>query len=184
MSLWTCAQIDPLSAASPPAVPETGEQLVTSFEHSWPWPSWITLLLLLVGATLIILVYLREQGGATRIRRLTLAAVRIALLLLVTFMLYGWTRQRHRMDLPDLIVAVDNSASMAVVDQDPDDSVRNQRQRQVRAAGFEQASRFNLAPRCFCNRIAAGSTTWPATTASSCLPSVNRPAPSAAMRPR
>ena len=101
--------------------------------------------MLLVGATLIIVIYLREQGGASRMRRLILAAVRIALLLLVTFMLYGWTRQLHRMDLPDLVIAVDNSASMAVVDQDPEDSVRNQRQRQVRAAGFEQASRFNLA---------------------------------------
>lgn len=145
MSWWMCAQIDPLPAASPPAPQETGEQLVRSFEHSWPWPSWITLLFLLAGAGLIMLVYLREQGGASRVRRLLLAGVRITLLLLVTFMLYGWTRQLHRMDLPDLVIALDNSASLAVVDQDPDEGVRNQRRGQVRAAGFDQPLRFNLA---------------------------------------
>ena len=33
-------------------------------------------------------------------------------------MMYGWVQHRHRTDLPELIVMVDDSASMATVDQD------------------------------------------------------------------
>ena len=59
---------------------------------------------------------LAGAGGASRNRRLALAALRFSLVVLVTFMIYGWTRQQHRMDLPDLVVILDESESMAVVD--------------------------------------------------------------------
>ena len=38
-------------------------------------------------------------------------------------MLYGWTVQRHRTDLPDVVVVLDDSASMGLVDQYDDASL-------------------------------------------------------------
>ncbi|MFO0904904.1 MAG: hypothetical protein U0939_18000 [Pirellulales bacterium] len=91
--------------------------LETAWEHSWPWPAWVALLLLAAVVALIAWLYRRERGGAGRGRRTTLAVLRISVLGLVLWMMYGWVQHRHRTDLPELIVMIDDSASMATVDQ-------------------------------------------------------------------
>ena len=102
------------------------EGLETAWEHSWPWPAWVALLLLVAVFALVAWLYRRERGGAGRGRRATLALLRVSVLGLVLWMMYGWVQHRHRTDLPELIVMVDDSASMATVDQDDskDDSSR------------------------------------------------------------
>jgi hypothetical protein len=146
MNPWLCAQVDPAASRSlAPATAPAGEGLSTSLAHTWPWPAWITLLFLICAVALVVMVYLREQGTASRKWRWSLAAARVGLVLLVVFMLYGWTRQLHRLDLPDLVVAIDNSGSMSVVDQSAGDRPLSPGSSSVRTTGLDQASRFNLA---------------------------------------
>jgi hypothetical protein len=64
---------------------------------------------------------------------------------LVLFMLYGWMLQRHRTDLPDLVLMVDDSASMASEDH-YDEAGRVERLRErTSEAGLSRISRLNLA---------------------------------------
>jgi hypothetical protein len=122
-----------------------GEGLSTSFEHTWPWPPWATLLVLLAAAVIIVLLYARESRGTKGRLRILLAGSRIALILLVITMLYGWTRQVHRTDLPDLVILLDDSQSMAVVDYVQNEQRRRTRQQFTQSAGWDEPTRFNLA---------------------------------------
>lgn len=92
-----------------------GEGMQRSFAHTWMWPPWVTLLLLILLLVFLLRTYRREPL-AGRWRWLPLAATRFAIVGLVLFMMYGWVEHRHRTELPELIVAVDISESMALVD--------------------------------------------------------------------
>ena len=89
----------------------------STFNHTWPWPPWVTLLFLIAAAAYVVAVYLREPGTVRRRTRLALATVRILLIALLLTMMYGWMLERYRTDLPDIVVVVDDSQSMGVVDQ-------------------------------------------------------------------
>ena len=92
-----------------------GEGVQRSFSHTAIWPPWVTLLLLILLAMFVLRTYRREPLSA-RWRGWALAANRLAIAGLVIFMMYGWVEHRHRTELPELIVAIDSSASMAIVD--------------------------------------------------------------------
>ena len=94
-----------------------GEGLESTIEHSWPWPPWLTLLLLLAAAAMVMAFYWHERGSVGRAVRVVLIGLRVALIGLVVLMMYGWMRHRHRTDLPDVVVVIDDSASMATVDR-------------------------------------------------------------------
>ena len=71
----------------------------------------------MAAAGFVLVIYFREPGTVGRATRLAMATLRLALIALIVVMIYGWMREPHRTDLPDIIVAVDDSGSMAVVDQ-------------------------------------------------------------------
>ena len=71
--------------------------------------------------------------------------MRVTLTTLVVFMMYGWMQHRHRTDLPDLVVILDDSQSMSVEDHFAETPQRRRLQRLVTATGFGSPSRFNLA---------------------------------------
>ena len=120
-----------MSDSGPPL--GTGEGFETALEHSWTWPAGVTLALLLALTLLVVSLYWRERGQAGRGLRGLLAALRLSLFGLAVWMLYGWMQFQHRTDLPDLVVIVDDSASMATVD------------RVVNAVQEEGATRLELA---------------------------------------
>lgn len=93
-----------------------GQGVQRTFEHSWPWPPWITLLVVIVVVVSVLVMYSREST-ARRARLLGLATIRCLLVCLVLFMMYGWMQHRHRTELPEVVVAVDASESMAFVDR-------------------------------------------------------------------
>jgi len=122
-----------------------GQGVEVTLEHTWPWPPWVTLLGLIVLIVLVVAIHLREAPRATRSLRLALAALRVTLLGLVVFMMYGWMQHRHRTDLPDLIVILDDSQSMSVEDHFAETGQRGRLMRWVADAGFDSPARFNLA---------------------------------------
>jgi hypothetical protein len=93
---------------------ETGIEQV--WDTSWPWSVWLTLVVGVSIAFVIAGLYFSERGRASRSKRAVLAALRIAAILLVWWMLAGWDVERYKSDLPELVLLVDNSASMQTTD--------------------------------------------------------------------
>jgi hypothetical protein len=127
------------------AAPSQGEGIETSIVHTWPWPFWVTLLALMAMFALVVAIYLRERIAAATRWRIVLIGLRLAVLGLVVFMMYGWMRHRHRTDLPDAVIVIDDSASMAVIDHYDKAEDRAAVEKRVRAARFEEPTRINLA---------------------------------------
>lgn len=93
----------------------------------WPW----LLMLLLAAIGFGIFVYRRERGSKRPAIRLVLALLRISAMTLVGISMLGWTRYGARTDLPDLVLAVDVSASMS--HQDRTDEIANNAGRESKA---------------------------------------------------
>ena len=122
-----------------------GTGVETTRLHSWPWPPSLTILLLAGAAALVIAVYIRERGTAGRFMKTVLAAIRIALICLVVFMMYGWMLHRHTTDLPDIVVMIDESESMATMDHYDDRQLRDTLIGRLRKTGLDGITRLNLA---------------------------------------
>lgn len=122
-----------------------GEGIESTIVHTWPWPFWVTLLVLIGATLLVVSVYWREKIAAARSWRFVLIGLRLALIGLVVFMLYGWMRHRHRTDLPDAVVIIDDSASMAIMDHYDKPSDRAAVEKRLHDAGLDELSRINLA---------------------------------------
>jgi len=119
--------------------------LETAIQAAWPLPPGVIALLLLVVAALVLLVYWHESPSAGRFWKLLLAATRTCLASIVVVMLLGWTVQRHRTDLPDLVVVLDDSASMNVVDPYDDSALAAEIKRRLAQLQLHEPTRLNLA---------------------------------------
>lgn len=124
---------------------DPGLGLESEVVDTWSMPAWVVLLLLIASAVYVIAIYLHERGAAGLPTKLLLAGVRLALVGLVLLMLYGWVRERHRTDLPDVVIVVDDSASMALEDYYPEQRLREALLRRVQRDGLDAPTRLNLA---------------------------------------
>ncbi len=116
-----------------------------AIEHTATWPAWVTLLFLLVSTALVIAVYAKERSGAGLGMRVVLAGLRMAAIGLVAFMLYGWLLRPFCTDLPDVVVILDDSASMLEKDRYPQAELRSRLAQRLQATGLDDAARLNLA---------------------------------------
>ncbi|RUL88445.1 VWA domain-containing protein [Tautonia sociabilis] len=130
-----------LQMGAAPASP--GEELTPYLRFERPWSQGTLLLVLLAGTFLIVRLYLGERGGSL-LYRLSLAAMRVGVLLITLFLIAEAVLVVERVDLPYLVVMADDSASMAREDQYADEAI-GERARQL-AAQTEQpdASRFSM----------------------------------------
>lgn len=117
----------------------------TSIHQTWPWPPWVLLALILVFAAVVVFVYVRERSSAGRIAKTGLAGIRLCLAGVVAMMLLGWTIQRHRTDLPDVVVILDDSQSMGLTDALSDPQRQKDIQRRLAAVKLQEGTRLNLA---------------------------------------
>ncbi len=117
----------------------------TTRSHSWPWSPAVTVLLLVAAGSLVLALYGRERGAGGRPLKAVLAGLRLALIALVTFMMYGWMLHRHRTDLPDLVVLIDDSQSMGLEDHYDDPARRSQLEKRLRALDLSGLTRLKLA---------------------------------------
>jgi hypothetical protein len=123
----------------------SGEGTAWSLDQSWPWPSWLTLLFVLGAAVWVGFWYAREAGAVGRWRRAALATARLALVGMLLLMIAEYVLTRHRTGLPYVVVLVDDSASMDNVDRYEDDAQSAAVAKQLRAGGYDLATRINLA---------------------------------------
>ncbi len=124
---------------------ESGEGTVWKLDYHWPWAPWLTLLATATCVALLAFFYFREAGAASRTMRCVLLSMRLCLLGMLCFMLAQVTLSLERTGLPYLVIAIDDSASMGIIDRYDDAELNSLAQRQSRAAGFDKATRLNLA---------------------------------------
>ena len=136
------AQLPPrLVCCAPLAV---GEGMEPSYQHSWGLPPSLTVLFLIVTLILVAFLYWRERGSSGMVCRSTLIVLRMSLVSLVVWMLYGWMQQQHVTDLADIIVLIDDSTSMSLKDQGDDES-QQQLKDQLQQLGFYESDRLSVA---------------------------------------
>lgn len=187
-----------------PEGPAAGEGRLTALEHTWPWPAWVTVLLVVAGIAYVLAIYFRERpkqdesGETSWLKRIiyfflilllfvptlllvaaavpsfpasigiaaavviallaawvrfgeraihfgVLPALRAEVILLLLFMMHGYVVRPFKTDLPDLIIAIDVSGSMATVDTYADSTRGEALAARTRAVGLADASRINLA---------------------------------------
>ncbi len=81
-----------------------------------PWFWGFSVLLGLIAVVLVLWFYLRESEQISRGWRIVLAGIRLGVVALILFMLYGAAIHPYRIELPTLIVLLDNSRSMSLTD--------------------------------------------------------------------
>ncbi|HXT57240.1 MAG TPA: VWA domain-containing protein [Pirellulales bacterium] len=123
----------------------SGEGTAWTLDGAWFWPAWATLLLVCGAAAWIVGCYLRETGPASRVYRLTLAAIRLTVTALVLFMIASFVLSLNRTGLPYVVVALDDSASMGTADRYGDKALAELVAKRLKAAGYDRGTRFNLA---------------------------------------
>lgn len=119
--------------------------LETTIQPTWTIAPGLLALLLLATAAMMLFVYWHESTTASRRWKVLLAGLRTLLVGLILLMLFGWTVQRHRTDLPDVVIVLDDSASMGIADTYDDASLLTEIKRRLAAAKLPEATRLNLA---------------------------------------
>jgi len=138
MLLWLLGEELPSSAAG----------AERALDGNWAWdPAAIVLLVVFAAASIafVLFFYFKERSNAGRLYRLSLAAIRLAIIALIGVLLYGLHIDFNRTSLPVIAVLLDESASMAFVDEYRDDSLTEQLAASTAAAGFDSNARFDVA---------------------------------------
>ena len=159
-----------------------GMGIAWRLEYRWPWPPWVTLLGIVALVVAITGIYLREARQAGRGYRLVLAAVRLLAIGLVLLMIAQIELLLQRTGLPFVVVIIDDTRSMGIVDHYDEDVRKSLEDRVARvlkqAAGqrcvdHEHAiagqSRRVRRPRSFPAGMSPACSS-PRTTAACCLP--------------
>lgn len=95
-------------------LPQTG--LEPSIYHRFPLPVFWAVALVLVGLALVLYVFRQRRGSVSAGSNALLAGTRMGLVVLAVWMLFGWMKQQHVTDLPDLVILLDESTSMKLAD--------------------------------------------------------------------
>ncbi|MGA2618704.1 MAG: hypothetical protein ABSF26_13910 [Thermoguttaceae bacterium] len=96
-----------------------GEGTAWRLAGRWPWPPWLTLLAAAAAIAFVVAIYLREGRHTSRRYRLALAVVRLAALAVVAAMVAQVEISLRRTGLPLVAVLLDDSRSMAMLDNYP-----------------------------------------------------------------
>lgn len=129
----------------PTTVPVDGLGRDVVYAASWQPPIWVPVVLLATASIVVFILYRRERQSISRLHCGLLILCRLTTVGVVIFMLFGWLRREYQTVLPDLVVLIDNSESMAHEDQPADVDSRERLLRELRQAGLRNASRINLA---------------------------------------
>lgn len=122
----------------------SGEGTAWGLEHSWRWPAWITLLIVILAVVVVVATYLHEGRRMKGWFRALLASIRLALVAIALLMLAQLVLSLKRTGLPYVAILLDDSLSMTVADRYPEPT-RTHLESRVRGAGFDQLTRWNLA---------------------------------------
>ncbi|MEK6234493.1 MAG: VWA domain-containing protein, partial [Planctomycetales bacterium] len=121
-----------------------GEGTEVQLETPNAWSSETLLVFGIVAVAFVVWIYLRE-GAANKFWKLSLAAVRLALIALIVFMIFQPRLSLQRTRLPNLVIAVDDSASMNETDAYENAETESLIQGKLKALELEEPTRLNQA---------------------------------------
>ncbi|HUG94318.1 MAG TPA: hypothetical protein VML55_26040 [Planctomycetaceae bacterium] len=131
----------------PPVDPGQGTEW--TFSWRWPWaswlPAWVALLLAVAAVAWVVAIYLRDARSVPLRRRIALIALRLAAIGCVLYFLTDLKLSVDRTGLPVIVVMVDDSESMRLVDQHADPGVAEEAGRIEASGDFSEPTRLNLA---------------------------------------
>lgn len=105
---------------------ETSQTIVEStLRATSPIPLWLSIVVVLAIVVFVGWIYARERGQSKPWLRVVLAALRASCLLILIWMLFGWSLLQYRTSRPELIVVVDRSDSMLTADASQDQGVKS-----------------------------------------------------------
>ncbi|HEX3869032.1 MAG TPA: vWA domain-containing protein, partial [Pirellulales bacterium] len=142
MSQWLSSIIDWFLGAESLSA---GEGIQRSLKGTWYLAPWITVMLTVAIVAIVTYCYARERGTARGLARGTLVFLRLAAFALIAFMLAQYIITQSRTGLPYVIVMVDDSASMGIVDRYDDEKLREIVAAHLKAADLHGASRLEQA---------------------------------------
>lgn len=137
------AQLQEQLQGRPLAPPGQGEE--SSVFPTFDWPPWIPVVALIAVLACTWWNYRLERGPAGRFFRGLLIGLRAASVVVLLFMLQGWMLQRHRTDLPELVVLLDVSGSMATRDAIEDAALRSSIANRLSQTNLDEQTRLDLA---------------------------------------
>ena len=122
-----------------------GEGMAWGLASSWNWASWLLLVFAAAVVVFVGLLYWFEagRGRSDGPRGCRCAATRGDWPGAVDDRRVG--AHAHRTGLPYIVVLIDDSASMGIVDHYEDERLRATIAASVKKSGYSEASRFNLA---------------------------------------
>ncbi|MFN3193553.1 MAG: hypothetical protein ACE361_23780 [Aureliella sp.] len=82
-------------------------------------PVWFWILSIVMVFSFSLVLYLRERGNASQPQRILMAALRCLCIIMVLWMLAGWTQIRYRVEKPELALVIDSSSSMSTLETPP-----------------------------------------------------------------
>jgi hypothetical protein len=122
-----------------------GEGTAWGLANSWHWAPWVLLVFVGGVSLLVAALYWLESGPAGRLARALGALLRLSAIALVLFMIAEWVLTLHRTGLPYVVLLIDDSASMGIVDRYDDEKLRDAIADRLKKSGYGEASRVNLA---------------------------------------
>ncbi len=124
---------------------EAGEGTVWRLDHVWSWAPWVTVLFLIAAALLVFWLYRQESSSAGRFYKIALGTIRLSLIGIVLIMLAELALSLERTGLPYVVVVLDDSRSMSIVDHYDDKKLNALIDKRLEKLELEEPSRFNLA---------------------------------------
>ena len=124
---------------------DPGQGALWSLDASWGWAPWVTLLFCVFAVAWVVYFYAREAGQAGRGAKTLLVLIRLSLIALVLFMLAQVMISLQRTGLPYVVLVVDESASMSIVDRYEGEKLRTRLEKRLEAVGLDELTRLNLA---------------------------------------
>jgi hypothetical protein len=122
-----------------------GEGTAWGLANSWHWAPWVLLVFAGSVTVLVLTLYWLESGPAGRFTRTLGALLRLSAIGLVLFMIAEWVLTLHRTGLPYVVLLIDDSASMGIVDRYDDEKLRELVADRLKNSGYADGARFNLA---------------------------------------
>jgi hypothetical protein len=112
MNATNLPPIEPVQVSPLQDVPLQDTTVESILHIAWRFPLWLLIVVALIAGAMVWWLYWTERGKGGKVERGLLATIRFMLLMLVLWMLSGWSWLRFKSDQPELIVVIDRSASM------------------------------------------------------------------------
>jgi hypothetical protein len=135
---WLAAQL-----GVAPAKP--GEATTPRIRFEAPFPQQWLFVFVLVGSVALVIWLYWHEGKASRVSKILLAGIRLALVLLAMFMLSEAVLSVERKGLPYLTILVDDSASQRIADQYEKPEIKAALEALAAPAKADQATRLAIA---------------------------------------